>query len=118
MRRRARVTYRPNRVISGIASVIGFIFVLMGLFIVIPRTGAVGVVWTLISAAIMLINGYAAMGRKSLGPEIHIEDEPPSGGEERGAAADRLAELQELHDRGLISPQEYEKKRGEIISEL
>ncbi len=121
MRRRARMTYSMSpaaRVMAGIISVVGGIFVLIGIFIVIPASGVVGIIWTLFSAGITVLNAGAALGKKRAGPEIVIEEEPASSAGGSGSAEDRLSELRSLYDRGLISPEEYEKKREEIISEL
>lgn len=43
---------------------------------------------------------------------------PEEGGSGSGQAADRLARLQDLHDKGLISSDEFEAKRLAILDEL
>ena len=45
----------------------GGIFVLIGLFVVIPATGGFGVAWTLFAAAITGFNLYAAYGKNKNG---------------------------------------------------
>ena len=117
MRRRRKVTYRPSRITGIIGLVMGGIFVLIGVFVAIPASGLFGVLWTLFAVAITAFNAYNAFGRKYVGPEIHIEDEP-AGEDGDGSAAGRLSELEELRGRGLITDEEYEKKREEILSEL
>lgn len=122
-RRRRRVTYRPNKTQGIIGGAVGLVFVLIGLTIVIPNIGLFGIFWTVIAAIIAITNFYQAFGKTYLGPEIHIEDE--EGGDERaeepetgGSAEARLTELRALYDRRLITEEEYESKRREILKEL
>ena len=98
--RRRRVTYRPNKVNSVISGVVGGIFVLIGLTVVIPSAG-------------LFANLYQAFGAKYIGPQIEIEDEPDGGD-----AQARLEQLRELYEKNLISREEYEEKRREILKEL
>ena len=109
-----RVTYRPGKV-QGVFGVIwGGIFVIIGLTVAIPHFGAFGVLWTLMALAITGYNAYLAFGKGKVGPEIYIEDDtaPTSGAETR------LTELRDLYDRRLITDEEYEAKRKEILDKL
>lgn len=120
-RGKKRITYRPSKTGSAFGGVVGVIFVLIGLFIAIPTFGAFGVLWTLIAVGITGMNFYQAFGKGYVGPEIHIEDEEadersPSAG--AGDAAARLKELQSLYDQRLITAEEYEEKRKEILKDL
>ena len=114
---RRRVTYRPSKA-SGIFGIIwGGLFVVIGLVVVIPSFGAFGILWTLAALAITGMNAYHAFGKGNVGPEIHIEDEgydAPSA----GSAEERLTELRNLYDRRLITDEEYEAKRKEILDQL
>ena len=126
---RKRVTYRPSKSGSVMGGVVGVIFVLIGLFVVIPTFsmgggfGAIfGVFWTIVAAVIAGMNFYQAFGKGYIGPEIHIEEE---GGSEHaqdapapGDAQARLTELRALYDQRLITQEEYEQKRKEILEEL
>ena len=126
---RKRVTYRPSKTGSVMGGVVGVIFVLIGLFVVIPTFsmgggfGAIfGVFWTIIAAVIAGMNFYQAFGKGYIGPEIHIEEE---GGSEHaqdtpapGDTQARLTELRALYDQRLITQEEYEQKRKEILEEL
>ncbi len=124
-RRRKRVTYRPSKSNAAFGGVFGIIFVLIGLFVVIPTFGAFGVLWTLVAAVGTGMNFYQAYGKKYMGPEIHIEDEgeseatPPSASDSVGLdASKRLEQLKNLKDSGLITKEEYDAKREEIIRTL
>ena len=126
---RKRVTYRPSKTGSVMGGVVGVIFVLIGLFVVIPTFsmaggfGAIfGVFWTIVAGVIAGMNFYQAFGKGYIGPEIHIEEE---GGDEHaqdaaapGDTQARLTELRALYDQRLITQEEYEQKRKEILEEL
>ena len=114
---RKRVTYRPSRSQGAFGVVWGGIFVLIGLFVVIPNLGAFGILWTLAAVAITAMNGYQAFGKKYVGPEINIEEFPVEE-QPQDSAADRLEELRDLYERRLITTEEYEAKKQEILKEL
>ena len=126
---RKRVTYRPSKTGSVMGGVVGVIFVLIGLFVVIPTFsmgggfGAIfGVFWTILAAVIAGTNFYQAFGKGYIGPEIHIEEEGKSEHAQDapapGDAQARLTELRALYDQRLITQEEYEQKRKEILEEL
>ncbi|MBM6871416.1 SHOCT domain-containing protein [Pseudoflavonifractor phocaeensis] len=127
MARRKRVTYRPNRAGSVLGGVMGCLFVLIGLLVVIPTSlqaggfGLIfGVIWTIFAAIIAGTNFYRAFGKTYIGPEIHIEEEDGVGEDSPASASvkDRLEELEGLRESGLITPQEYEQKRQDILRDL
>ena len=111
--RRRRVTYRPNKVNSVMGGVVGAIFVLIGIFVAIPNFGVFGIFWTACAAVITATNFYQAFGSKYIGPEIEIEDEPEADNTQA-----RLEKLRKLYESSLISREEYEEKRKEILKEL
>ena len=126
---RKRVTYRPSKTGSVLGGVVGVIFVLIGLFVVIPTFsmgggfGAIfGVFWTILAAVIAGTNFYQAFGKGYIGPEIHIEEEGGAAHAQDAAAPGdtqaRLTELRALYDQRLITQEEYEQKRKEILEEL
>lgn len=120
-RRRRRVTYRPSKGEAAFAGVVGVIFVLIGIFAVIPTFGAFGVLWTLVSAGITGMNLYRAFGSRYVGPEIRIEDETGEGEPLSPAGPGvqaRLEQLNKLREQELITQEEYEEKRKEILKEL
>lgn len=120
---RRRVTYRPSKSQSAFGAVVGVVFVLIGLFVVIPTFGPFGILWTLIAVGITGMNAYQAFGKKYVGPEIHIEEEgetPRGDGQSSapGSREERLRELRSLYDQRLITQEEYEAKRQEILKQL
>lgn len=111
-----RVTKRPGKASGAMSTVVGGIFVLIGIFVAIPTFGAFGILWTLMAAAMCGYGIYSAFGKNYVGPEITIESDVQ--GAPQDDARSRLEKLQELYDSGLISQDEYEAKRREIIAEL
>lgn len=122
--RRHRVTYRPSKAQGAMGAVFGGIFILIGLFVVIPTFGPFGILWTLAAVAITVMNGYQAFGKGYVGPEINIEEDTPQVESPSPTppadlnAKERLEQLQALLDGGLITREEYDKKREEILSRL
>lgn len=121
---RRRVTYRPSKVSSIFGTVVGVVFVCIGLFVVIPSAGAFGILWTLMAAGITVVNACQGFGGKYAGPHIEIEDDTSStrqpsseAGSELNAQA-RLEQLETLRTSGLISEEEYQAKREEILRSI
>lgn len=119
-RRRRRITYRPSKGQSIFGGVVGVIFVILGLVVVIPTFGPFGILWTLIAVGITGVNLYQGFGKGYIGPEIRVEEdgEEPAPGEEPLSAEERLRQLRSLYDQRLITQEEYESKREEILKEL
>lgn len=132
--RRRRVTYCPSKAQGAFGMVWGGVFVLIGLFVVIPTFGPFGILWTLAAIGITAMNGYQAFGKKYTGPEITIEEDsaqtphvhPSSPAPEihdhiPSTALDakqRLEQLESLKQAGLITDGEYREKREEILKHL
>lgn len=126
-----RVTYRPSKAQGAFGVVWGGIFVLIGLFVVVPAFGAFGLLWTCAAIAITGMNAYRAFGKGYAGPEIHIEEDEdgptatysaPEPHEHIPSTAPdakaRLEQIKTLKDAGLITDREYEEKRRAILKEL
>ncbi len=113
--RRRRVTYRPSRAGGVVSLIFGLVFVAVGIFVVIPQAGWFGIVWTALAAVITVANVYAAFGGKYGRSQIEIEDDDAP---HKSDAQARLEELRTLYDQRLITEEEYEKKRAEIIERL
>lgn len=131
--RRRRVTYRPSKAQGAFGVAVGVVFVIIGLVMVIPSFGPFGILWTLIAVGITAMNAYQAFGKGYAGPEITIEeDEKPRRGISSSPASEthdhipstaldvkgRLEQLKELKEAGLLSQEEYDKKRQEILKGL
>ncbi len=114
MRRNIKV--KPGKSQSVLGFIVGLIFVGIGLFVAIPTFGPFGIFWTLIAVAIAVANGVNAFGKRGVAShEIVVED---GAGEEEPSVQRRLEEARALYDRGLITREEYEAKRQEILKDL
>ncbi len=117
-----RVKMKPGKGNSLAGMVVGIIFCLLGIFMVIPTMGIFGVFWTGMALVITVINGINAFSEDGLAThEIYIEDTPD---QDSGSSADkedpetRLRSLKRLREEGLITEEEYETRRKEIIQEI
>jgi hypothetical protein len=111
----ARIRVKPSRSQSALGMVMGIVFVGIGLFAVIPIFGAFGMVWTLMAAAITVYFAINAFSPRGLAhTEIDIEhDAKPQEGELQ--FDERLRRLERLREERLISEEEYQRKREEIM---
>lgn len=130
--KRRRVTYRPSKAQGAFGVVVGVVFVLIGLFMVIPVFGPFGILWTLMAVGITAMNAYQVFGKGYAGPQITIEeDEEPRQAPSSPVsqthdhvpstaldAKGRLEQLKELKEAGLLTQEEYDKKRQEILKGL
>ncbi len=132
---RRRIEYRPSKTNSAFGLAVGIIFILIGLFLVIPQFGAFGLFWTLIALVITVMNGINAFSDKGVPTgEIRFEDEeaspappvivPPTQPSPSPSTAsvktpeERLETLRDLHQQGLITAEEYDRRRREILEEI
>jgi hypothetical protein len=118
MGKRIRVKQGKGQSFAGFLG--GIIFCFIGLFVVIPAFGPFGMVWTLFAVIITVINGYNAFSDKGIAShEITIEDEDNRGNIDSGKTAEeRLNELQSLYEKGMITSDEYQEKRRQILNEI
>ena len=120
MNRRIRV--KPGKGQSMAGFIVGIIFCFIGLFIAIPTVGGFGILWTLIALVITISNAYNAFSDKGIAShEITIDEVDgnsyPSTGSSK-TTEERLKEAQGLYDRSLITYEEYQQKRRQILEEL
>lgn len=117
MRRRS-YHYRPNKLASIISIAMGAVFVVVGVMVAIPQTGLFGVIWTLFALGITAGNIYGMISRKGYG-SIEMEEDGYYSEEEPFDLdfEQKLVKLQRLYDQRLITTEEYNQKRAEIMSE-
>lgn len=79
-----------------------------------------GIFWTIIAVSITCINGINAFTEKGIADkEIIVDDTLDKvASEHKISTEQRLLELQNLYDKELISEDEYEKRRKEIINNI
>jgi len=111
---RRRIYYRPSKMQGIITGIISGFFVILGITVVIPNAGLFGIVWTLVAVFIGVSNLRMVLGKKYAGPEVYIEDDM-SGAE---SAEARFEKLQRLYDSRMITQEEFEAKRAEILRDI
>lgn len=127
---RRRIEVRPSRSAAAFGLAVGVIFVLLGLFVVIPQFGPFGLLWTAVALIITVLNGINAFSDKGVPSNvIHMEDEaespppspaaaPPPPVSSPKSPEERLETLRSLHQQGLITGEEYDRRRREILDEI
>ena len=122
-----RVKVKPGKAQSKMGFIVGLIFVGIGIFVAIPTFGLFGIFWTAIAGFIAYShykNGFTDEGFPT--HEIIIDEDELSSMREEGGSGDfagddieaRLKTLASLYDQGLITGEEYEAKRKEILEEI
>lgn len=111
---------RPSREVSILSFLMGVIFTGIGLFVVIPMIssnggpGWFGIVWTLGALGMTIFHGVNAFTDRGIAvEEIQFDSKDSSK-----SASERLAEIEEMKNRGIISQAEYNQKRAEIIAKI
>ena len=124
-----RIKVKPGKFQSKIGFCVGIAFCLIGLFMVIPVFGLFGIFWTAIAVVITVSNGINAFSEKGLSThEIIIEDNDAMEASKKDQRADqpvekenielRLRKTEELYQSGVITEEEYESKRKDILKDL
>lgn len=134
-----RIRVKPSKAQSAVGMAGGVIFCLIGLAVVIPIFGLFGIAWTAIAVIITITNAVNLFTEKGIASrEIYIDEEEnserenasPRGTKKNGEAATgdttadadeigrRLDAVKNLYEQGLITKEEYDKKREEILKEL
>ena len=137
-----KIHVRPSKSQSKIGVIAGIIFCLIGVFVVIPTLGVFGVVWTAFAGLIayshyrngftdkpintkeieieengedVTITTHAGLGRNS----YCIQGENVGESEtEKESVEERLKQLTNLYVQSLITREEYEQKKKEILDDL
>jgi len=111
MFKRGRV--KPSKSSSLLGMVVGIIFVIIGLTTIVPLAGVFGVFWTLIALAIAGLHGYNFFSQKGISQwEVDVESEPSDTSED---FEEKLRKLDRLRKEGLITDEEFEEKRRDIM---
>ena len=126
---RRNIKIKPSKQSSMVGFIGGLIFVLIGLFIVIPNFGLFGLFWTGIAILITVTHSVNAFGEKGIPTEeIYIEDDNnyehdvkvtrENLQEKSMDFEEKLRKLKSLRDDGIISDVEYEMKSLEILKSI
>lgn len=96
-------TYPPNLTQVVVGMVWGGILALVGLLVLIPAFGGFGVFWTLIGVMFTVLHAWQFFVKKY-----------PVSGKKQGASR-QLDQLESLRAAGLMTEQEYRRKRRELL---
>jgi hypothetical protein len=106
-----RVGVKPGKAASVAGMVVGGLFLLLGVTIVLPTFGMFGVIWTLMAGVIAVFYAYNFFSSRGASAyEINV-DAPDQVGDLDAS----LRKLAQLKADGLITEEEYERKRAQIM---
>ena len=117
--RRNKVRIKPSKTSSMIGFVVGIIFVLIGLAVVIPTVGAFGLFWTAIAVVITIshfLNAFTEEGVPT--HEVMIESMEDTANQTSGDIETKLRQLHSLLEQDLITQEEFQKKRAELLEKF
>lgn len=141
IKKRGRITVQSQptgaargvqRMIGAVHAVMGFVFVVISITEIIPNAGLFGIIF-LVAGLFFCINGIRLMVSKNdvahrVGYEVETDldksivglmEEPEAAGEDSSAPAEeRLSRLRDLYEQRLITKEEYDAKRQEILKKL
>ncbi len=108
-----KVRVRDSKEQSFFGLIGGCIFSCIGLFVAIPTFGAFGLLWTAIAIGITVTHGYNAFSEKGIATAIiDVQDEAEETVEQR------LKKLDDLYQKQLITQEEYNTKRQDILKDI
>lgn len=130
-----KIHVRPGKSQSKAAFIVGIIFCLIGVFVVIPTFGVFGILWTAAAAWIAYSHYRNGFTDKPIDTKvIEIEDNGDDltvtthpafhsysyevEGSKKEDVEERLRKLLSLYEQALITREEYEQKKKEILNEL
>ena len=113
-----RIKIKPGKAQSKMGFGVGILFVIIGFVVVIPTFGLFGVIWTAVAGVIAYTNYKNGFSNEGIAThEIVIEDgvESSDTGEDIEA---KLIKLSSLYEQRLITKEEYDEKRKQLLDEL
>lgn len=109
-----KIKVKPGKLQSKFGFIVGILFMILGFVVVIPIFGVFGIIWTAIAGLIVIINyknGFSDEGIAS--HEVIIEDNKDNLNSDD--IEEKLIKLNSLYEQKLISKEEYDQKRKELI---
>ena len=100
----------PSRTQGVVGAVWGGVFVLFGLFVIVPFTAPFGVIWTLLAGIFTALDIYQVFIKR------HVRARPRGGGLAPEVQR-QLALLESLRAAGMMDEEEYWEKRRKILEE-
>ena len=116
MSRRVRV--KPGKSQSIMGGVMGAIMCGLGIFVAIPVFGTLGVIWTLFAVAMTAVSFINAFSKDGITTHEIIIDDDMTQTKSESSSEDKLKEIKHLYDTGLITKEEFENKKSQILMEI
>ena len=118
-----KIYVKPSKSQSKFAFFVGIGFCLIGVFVVIPIFKLFGVVWTLIAGWITYTawqGGFTDNNVSTRVIEIEDTNDTVFNGHQTSfySVEERLKSLQNLYEQRLITKEEYDQKKQEILKKL
>ncbi len=116
-----RIKVKPGKTQSKMGFVVGILFVLIGCTVVIPTFGLFGVVWTAIAGVIAYTNYKNGFSEEGVATHEIIIDEGAEvmRGSDVGEDIEaKLVKLNSLYEQRLITKEEYDEKRKELLKDF
>jgi len=106
-----KVKVKPSKPNSLLAAIVGVVFVIIGITTFLPMAGFFGVIWTLVALGITGYHLFNLFSKKGVGIyEVDVEENRDTTDFD-----DQLRRLKKLYDDGIITGEEYEAKKDEIL---
>ena len=100
----------PSRTQGVVGAVWGGVFVLFGLFVIVPFTAPFGIIWTLLAGIFTVLDIYQVFIKRYVRAR-------PRGGGLAPEVQRQLALLESLRAAGMMNEEEYWEKRRKILEE-
>lgn len=116
---RKRIRVKPSKSHSMFSFFVGLVFCGIGIFVVIPSAGLFGVFWTMMAVIITFFNYKNAFTEEGMHTnEIIVDDDSFVRYDDSNNIEERLRKVESLYQQGLITRDEYDQKRKELIDKL
>lgn len=114
------IKVKPGKTQSALGFIVGILFVILGITVAIPMFGIFGILWTAIAGFITFFHYKNAFTEKGMAThEIVVEEDSETSAEpSQDNIEDKLIKLESLYHQGLITQEEYDSKRKEILDRL
>ena len=136
-----KIHVRPGKGQSKFGFVVGIVFCLIGLFVVVPTFGLFGLLWTAVAGFITFVHYRNGFTDKQIdshvieidedGEDVTVTSHAGFGGrtytvertdrtekQEKESVEERIKKLTDLYVQSLITRDEYEQKKKEILNDL
>ncbi|AIY83909.1 hypothetical protein U729_2985 [Clostridium baratii str. Sullivan] len=111
------IKVRPSRGQALFGFFVGVIFCIIGIFVIIPEFEMFGLVWFLFAVGSTIVNAVNAFGEEGIAShEIEVDSDAEDENSNLNFE-EKLRKLKALKDDGIITLEEYENKKKEILEE-